>query len=50
MAASKTPKGADPATNHEGQPANQESAIRDAKHPDEKPDPTTVAQIEDVKD
>lgn len=50
MAASKPPKDSDPTTNHEGQVANQESSIRDAKHPDEKPDPTTVAQIEVVKD
>jgi len=28
--------------------ANQESTIRDAKA-DEKPDPTTVAQVEEVK-
>jgi hypothetical protein len=39
-----------PAENHAGQVANQETTIRDAKHPDEKPDPTTVAQIEVVKD
>ena len=26
-----------------------ESTIRDAKHPDEKPDPTTVAQVEELK-
>lgn len=29
---------------------NLESTIRDAKHPDEKPDPSTIAQVEEVKD
>lgn len=28
--------------------SNQESTIRDAK-PDEKPDPSTIAQVEEVK-
>jgi hypothetical protein len=43
------PKKTDPTTNHEGLVANQETSIRDAKHPDEKPDPTTVAQIEVIE-
>ena len=38
-----------PLTNDLGQPANQESSIRDAKVPDEKPDESTVAQVEEVK-
>lgn len=39
----------DTPTNDQGQPASQETSIRDAKHPDEKPDPSTVAQVEEVK-
>jgi hypothetical protein len=36
-------------TNYQDQVANQETSVRDAKHPDEKPDPSTVAQVEVVK-
>lgn len=32
-----------------GEPRIREQ-IRDAKHPDEKPDPSTVAQVEELKD
>lgn len=39
----------DPPTNHAGQVASQESSIRDAKVPDEKPDVSTVAQVEELK-
>jgi hypothetical protein len=38
------------ALNPDAPAANQESTIRDAKHPAEKPDPSTVAQVEEVKD
>jgi hypothetical protein len=52
MAASKPKDSApvkDAPTNHQGLVANQETSIRDATHPDEKPDPSTVAQVEVVK-
>jgi len=42
-------KKTDPPTNDAGQVANQETSIRDAKYPDEKPDETTVAQVEEIK-
>jgi hypothetical protein len=47
---SSTPKRQDPPTNHEGQVANQETSIRDAKVPDEKPDQSSVAQVEEIKE
>lgn len=43
-------KPSQPTKNHEGLVANQETTVRDAKHPDEKPDPTTVAQVEEIKE
>lgn len=46
----KTESESAPATNYQDQPANQETSVRDAKHPDEKPDPSTVAQVEEIKD
>lgn len=48
MAESKK-KDTDPPENHAGQVANQETTIRDAKVPDEKPDASTVAQVEEIK-
>lgn len=36
-------------TNYDGLVSNQETSVRDAKHPDEKPDPSTIAQVEEVK-
>lgn len=36
-------------TNYQDQVASQETSVRDAKHPDEKPDPSTVAQVEVIK-
>lgn len=50
MADKKKDEGGQPLTNDEGQPASQETTIRDAKHPDEKPDQTTVAQVEEIKE
>lgn len=47
--ADKKDEGGKPLTNDLGQPANQETSIRDAKHPDEKPDVETVAQVEEIK-
>lgn len=46
-----SPVGAtDPPTNYQDQVSNQETTIRDASVPDEKPDASTVAQVEEVKD
>lgn len=42
-------KPSDPPTNYAGLVANQETSIRDAKYPDEKPDERTVAQVEEIK-
>jgi hypothetical protein len=43
-------KRSDPPRNYAGQVANQETTLRDAKVPDEKPDESTVAQVEEVKE
>lgn len=40
----------DPPTNYQDQVANQETTLRDAKHPAEKPDASTVAQVEEAKE
>lgn len=49
MAEKKKDDGGKPATNYQDQPANQETTVRDAKHPDEKPDETSVAQVEEIQ-
>jgi len=41
-------EGGTPATNYNGQVASQETEVRDAKQ-DEKPDPSTVAQVEEIR-
>ncbi len=52
MADDKKPdvKRAPAPTNYQDQVANQETSVRDAKHPDEKPDPSSIAQVEIVKE
>jgi hypothetical protein len=45
-------KSAESNTPHDylGNVANQDSSVRDAKVPDEKPDDSTIAQVEEVKE
>jgi hypothetical protein len=38
-----------PPTNYDDLVSNQETSIRDAKVPDEKPDESTIAQVEEIK-
>lgn len=46
-AAEDRPQGG--ALNPDAPVASQDTEIRDAKHPDEKPDPSTIAQVEEIK-
>lgn len=39
----------EPATNYLDQPANHDSSVRDATD-DEKPDPTSIVQVEELQD
>lgn len=45
-------KSAESNTPHDylGNVANQDTSVRDAKVPDEKPDESTIAQVEEVKE